>query len=97
MRMPDVDSLFEKIDITKYPVKKFIAIPIIILLIAFFVFGGKKLPEIGAGLGKGLKAFKKGINDVEEEIKSDEDSKSLEGSAQRQTAGTDGAKESSKT
>ena len=35
---------------------------LIILLIAFFVFGGKKLPEIGAGLGKGLKAFKSGLN-----------------------------------
>jgi preprotein translocase subunit SecF len=37
MRIPDVDSLFEKVDITKYPVKKFIAIPLIILLIAFAV------------------------------------------------------------
>ncbi len=38
---------------------------IIILLIALFIFGGKKLPEIGAGLGKGIKAFKKGLNDTE--------------------------------
>lgn len=35
--MTDIDSLFEKIDITKYPVKKLIAIPLIILLIAFAV------------------------------------------------------------
>ncbi|HID97040.1 MAG TPA: twin-arginine translocase TatA/TatE family subunit [Thermodesulfobacteriaceae bacterium] len=40
---------------------------IIILLIAFFVFGGKKLPEIGAGLGKGLRAFKSGLSDLESE------------------------------
>jgi len=40
---------------------------IIILLIAFFVFGGKKLPEIGAGLGKGLKAFKQGLKDIDNE------------------------------
>ena len=39
-----------------------------ILLIAFFVFGGKKLPEIGAGLGKGLKAFKSGLKDLENEV-----------------------------
>ncbi|MBW1926904.1 MAG: twin-arginine translocase TatA/TatE family subunit [Deltaproteobacteria bacterium] len=41
---------------------------LIILLIAFFVFGGKKLPEIGAGLGKGLKAFKSGLKDLENEV-----------------------------
>ncbi len=38
---------------------------IVILGIAFLVFGGKKLPEIGAGLGKGIKAFKTGLVDVE--------------------------------
>ena len=37
MQIPDADSLFEKVDITKYPVKKFIAIPLIILLISFAV------------------------------------------------------------
>ncbi len=42
---------------------------IVILAIAFLVFGGKKLPEIGAGLGKALTSFKKGIKDVEEEGK----------------------------
>jgi sec-independent protein translocase protein TatA len=39
---------------------------IVILGIAFLVFGGKKLPEIGSGLGKAISSFKKGINDVEE-------------------------------
>ena len=39
---------------------------IVILGIAFLVFGGKKLPEIGAGLGKGISAFKKGMKDVED-------------------------------
>ncbi len=43
---------------------------IVILGIAFLVFGGKKLPEIGAGLGKGIKAFKKGVTEVEETGKS---------------------------
>lgn len=41
---------------------------LIILLIAFFVFGGKKLPEIGAGLGKGLRAFKQGLKDLDNEV-----------------------------
>jgi len=33
----------------------------IILAIAFLVFGGKKLPELGQGLGKGISSFKKGL------------------------------------
>jgi len=41
---------------------------IVIMGIAFLVFGGKKLPEIGAGLGKGIKSFKKGLSDVEETV-----------------------------
>jgi sec-independent protein translocase protein TatA len=34
---------------------------LIILTIAFLVFGGKKLPELGAGLGKGITSFKTGL------------------------------------
>ena len=40
---------------------------LVILIIALFLFGGKKLPEIGAGLGKGLRAFKKGLSEIDEE------------------------------
>ena len=39
---------------------------IVILGIAFLIFGGKKLPEIGSGLGKAITSFKQGISDVEE-------------------------------
>lgn len=39
---------------------------IVILGIAFLFFCGKKLPEIGAGLGKAIGSFKRGIDDVEE-------------------------------
>ena len=39
---------------------------IIIMGITFLVFGGKKLPELGAGLGKGIKAFKTGLSDKED-------------------------------
>lgn len=38
---------------------------LIILLIAFLIFGARKLPEIGEGLGKGIKNFKKAIKDAE--------------------------------
>jgi sec-independent protein translocase protein TatA len=36
----------------------------IILAIAFLIFGGKKLPELGAGLGKGISSFKKGLQET---------------------------------
>jgi sec-independent protein translocase protein TatA len=39
---------------------------IVILGIAFLIFGGKKLPEIGSGLGKAISSFKRGISEVEE-------------------------------
>lgn len=39
---------------------------IVILGIAFLIFGGKKLPEIGAGLGKAIGSFKSGLREVEE-------------------------------
>lgn len=42
---------------------------IVILGIAFLVFGGKKLPEIGSGLGKAITSFKKGLSDVQEDGK----------------------------
>lgn len=53
---------------------------IIILLIGFLLFGSKKLPEIGAGLGKALGSFKKGLHDMEEA--GDDLKKSLPGAKQ---------------
>ncbi len=44
---------------------------LVILIIALFLFGGKKLPEIGAGLGKGLRAFKKGLSEIDEDTGKD--------------------------
>lgn len=41
---------------------------VVILGIAFLIFGGKKLPEIGAGLGKGISSFKRGLKDAEESV-----------------------------
>ncbi len=42
---------------------------VVIFAIAFLVFGGKKLPELGSGLGKAITSFKKGLHEVEEEGK----------------------------
>ena len=41
---------------------------IIILAIVLIIFGPKKLPELGAGLGKSLREFKKAMSDVSKEI-----------------------------
>jgi sec-independent protein translocase protein TatA len=38
----------------------------VILLIAAAIFGAKKLPEIGKGLGKGIKEFKNGLSGTDE-------------------------------
>lgn len=39
---------------------------IIILAIVFLIFGAKRLPEIGSGLGKAIKNFKGGVKSIEE-------------------------------
>lgn len=41
-----------------------VAIVVVILLL----FGGKKIPELMKGLGKGVKSFKEGVKEVEKEI-----------------------------
>ncbi len=38
---------------------------LIVLLIAFLIFGARKLPEIGEGLGKGIKNFKKSMKEID--------------------------------
>ena len=42
---------------------------IAIVLVILLLFGGRKIPELMRGLGKGIKSFKQGMNEVEEEIK----------------------------
>lgn len=42
---------------------------IFIVLLVLLLFGGKKIPELMKGLGKGVKSFKQGMNEVEEDIK----------------------------
>lgn len=47
---------------------------IIVALVILLIFGGKKIPELMKGLGKGVKSFKEGMNEVEnkiEEVNSD--------------------------
>ncbi len=48
---------------------------IIILIIILIIFGAGKLPEIGSGIGKGIKNFKKATQEAQEEITAPEEEK----------------------
>ena len=41
---------------------------VIIALLILLLFGGKKIPELMKGIGKGVKSFKDGVNEAKEEI-----------------------------
>lgn len=44
---------------------------IIIALVILLLFGGRKIPELMRGLGKGVKSFRQGMKEVNDEINSD--------------------------
>lgn len=44
---------------------------VLIALVVLLIFGGKKIPELMRGLGKGVKSFKEGLNEKDEEVKED--------------------------
>ena len=46
---------------------------IIIALVVLLLFGGKKIPELMRGIGKGVRSFKEGINGIEKDIKDNTD------------------------
>jgi sec-independent protein translocase protein TatA len=46
---------------------------IVIALVVLLLFGGKKIPELMKGLGKGVRSFKEGMKDIEDEIQKDTD------------------------
>jgi sec-independent protein translocase protein TatA len=52
---------------------------LIILAIALVIFGPSKLPQIGAGLGKAIRDFKKGVSSNDESDEVDKDSKKAAG------------------
>lgn len=45
---------------------------IIIALIVLLLFGGRKIPELMKGIGKGVRSFRDGVKGIEEDIKVDE-------------------------
>ena len=48
---------------------------IVIALVVLLFFGGKKIPELMRGLGKGVSQFKKGMNEIEQEINAEPEQK----------------------
>ena len=47
---------------------------VIIALVVLLLFGGRKIPELMKGIGKGVHSFKEGMNDIEKEIEKGPDS-----------------------
>lgn len=41
---------------------------IVILVIVLLLFGGKKIPELMKGIGKGVRAYKDGLNEIEKDM-----------------------------
>ena len=46
---------------------------LLIALVVLLFFGGKKSPELMKGLGKGVRSFKEGMNDIEKDVKDTKD------------------------
>ena len=46
---------------------------LLIALVVLLFFGGKKIPELMKGLGKGVRSFKEGMNDIETDVKDTKD------------------------
>ena len=45
---------------------------IILLVVVLLLFGGKKIPELMKGIGKGVKGFKDGLKEIESDINTDD-------------------------
>lgn len=46
---------------------------VVIVLIVLLLFGGKKIPELMKGIGKGVKSFKDGVKGIEDDINAVDD------------------------
>lgn len=51
---------------------------VLIVLVVLLLFGGKKIPELMKGLGKGVKSFKDGVNGIEKDLDPDQQTKDTE-------------------
>lgn len=46
---------------------------LVIALVVLLIFGGKKIPEMMKGLGRGVRSFKEGLREVDDENKKDDE------------------------
>jgi len=53
---------------------------LILMAILVFLFGAKKIPELARGMGLGVKEFKKGLNELQEEDEEEGEQEGMEGS-----------------
>ena len=61
---------------------------LIVLVLALLIFGPKKLPELGKGLGRGMRDFKRAVSgDDEDERKAEDDEEEVGGAEQARRAG----------
>jgi sec-independent protein translocase protein TatA len=50
----------------------------VILLVVLLLFGAKRLPEVGASIGKGIREFKRSLSDTQEAIMGNDDQRNLQ-------------------
>lgn len=48
---------------------------LVIVLVVLLLFGGKKIPELMHGMGKGIRSFKEGMKDIEKPLEEDKEEK----------------------
>lgn len=69
---------------------------ILIFLVVLLLFGAKRLPEIGASLGKGIREFKGSLSEIEKEIKTPQERDSITSGSPSRTAQAEPAEKSEK-
>jgi sec-independent protein translocase protein TatA len=60
---------------------------ILVAVVLLLVFGAKRLPELGSGLGKGIREFKRSIRDIKEDVDRDEPAAQIRQPARGQVGG----------
>ena len=61
---------------------------LVIGLVVLLFFGGKKIPELMRGLGKGVRSFKSSMNEIENEINADIDTPKTSNNTETTTSTT---------
>lgn len=70
---------------------------ILIMLALLLVFGAKRLPELGSGLGKGIREFKRSLNEIKAEVEAPQQQREIRPPTQTQTQSTQAEQENSES